>query len=147
MTKIQLGCGSNRLEGFKNYDSELDITKLPLPFQDNSVDFLFAEHLYEHVTPIQGLHLLDDIRRCLKPNGIIRLCIPVLERLSPEKGRDIIVNHGHKAAYSTQTIKDILRIAGFRDIKETPRSAIDSHWKVIGREKDDRQTARIEAVK
>ena len=39
------------------------------------------------------------------------------------------------------------QIAGFREIKESSRTAIDGHWKVIGKEKDDRETARIVAYK
>lgn len=149
MKFVQFGAGGNHLPGWINHDLEqdgVDIAK-PLPYGDNEVDVVFAEHVCEHVTTHQFLAFLDECKRILKPGCRIRLCMPVLERLDPSAGRDIILNHGHKAAYSTQTIKDFLRIAGFKGIVETKKRPTDGHWKVIGHEKDDRETARIEATK
>jgi len=147
--KIQLGCGGNRLEGFQNFDSELDFTKLPLPFSNSTVDFLFGEHTFEHITPQQFLLLLEDIRRVLRPGGIVRICMPVLDRLHGPQAKDIIMNHGHQAAYTTDLIKKFLQVAGFNpmNIRTTGRSPIDGHFKVIGQQKDDLETARIEAIK
>lgn len=101
----------------------------------------------EHVTHIEALHFLDECFRILEPGGQIRLCIPVLEDLSPAHARDIITNHGHMAAYSRQLIKDFLRTAGFINVRETQRKDIDSHHKEIGVLKDDLETARIEATR
>lgn len=144
--KLNLGCGGNILEGWENHDADLDITK-PLPYADGSVSFIFAEHVCEHVTTHEFLRFLDECRRVLKPRGKIRLCMPVLDRLSPDAGRDIILNHGHQAAYSALLIKNFLRVAGFTAPGETERKDIDGHWRVIGRDKDDLETARIEATK
>ncbi len=124
---------------------DVDITK-PLPYPDKCAEMVFAEHVCEHVHPHKFLAFLDECRRVLIPGGIIRLCMPVLERLPPEKARDIILNHGHEAAYSTQLIKDFLRTAGFITITHTLRNEIDGHAKVIGIELDDLETARIQAT-
>lgn len=146
MRNLNFGCGGNILPGWENHDADVDISK-PLPYENNSIDQVFAEHVAEHIHPHKFLGFLDECRRILKPGGRIRICMPVLERLDPEAARDIILNHGHEAAYSTQLIMDFLRAAGFSGIKQTQRKPIDGHFRVIGRSKDDLETARIEAIK
>jgi predicted SAM-dependent methyltransferase len=147
-TSVQFGCGGNILPGFENHDADLPIDRHPLPFESNSVDFIFAEHVFEHVPPAAGLGFLDECFRILKSGGRIRLCVPILESLSHEHARDLIVNHGHAAAYHNfAALKRFLKIAGFCEVQTTSRKEIDGHWKVIGRELDDRETCRIEAVK
>jgi predicted SAM-dependent methyltransferase len=149
LVKIQLGSGSNQLPDFKNYDMDLDFSKLPLPFADNSVDFIFGEHTFEHITPQQFFLLLEDIKRVLRPNGVVRICMPVLDRLKYDHARDIILNHGHQGAYTTDLIRRFLLIAGFQpvQIRITTRDPIDGHHRVIGIAKDDLETCRIEARK
>lgn len=147
MKKVQFCCGGNILPGWDNRDIDCDMTKLPLPYADGAVDLILMEHGLEHFTVAQALAILDEFRRILKPGGMIRICCPVLERLNPGAGRDIALNHGHLIIFSTQSLKDFIRIAGFANIRETARSHFDGHWKVIGKEKDDIETARIEANK
>jgi predicted SAM-dependent methyltransferase len=146
--KLNLGCGGNRLEGFENHDADVDISK-PLPWPDNSVDFILIEHCWEHIDSHAALRCLDECYRILKPGGVLRLCVPVLDRLERDHGRDIVFGHGHQAAYSTVLIFHLLRLAGFKpeNTQTTDRATIDGHWHVIGKEKDDLETARIEAVK
>jgi predicted SAM-dependent methyltransferase len=152
--KIQFCSGGNLLQGFLNTDlyapdplDRIDITK-PLPFANETVDFVFCEHGFEHVTAPDGLRFLDECFRILIPGGTIRLCVPVLDRLGYAQSRDIILNHGHLAAYQDwQSLKRFLKVAGFREVKTTPRKDTDGHWKVIGEEKDDLETCRLEAVK
>jgi predicted SAM-dependent methyltransferase len=143
---VNLGCGGNKLDGFNNYDSELDISK-PLPFADNSVEFILAEHVVEHIAAHDAVRFLQECRRVLSPGGVFRLCIPVINRLPSDHALDIVFGHGHQAAYSTDLVYHLFRIVGFKNVVETPRKPIDGHWRVIGIEKDDLETLRIEAVK
>lgn len=144
--KIQLGCGGNILEGWTNHDSDVDITK-PLPWEANTVDMILLEHVLEHVNTHHALLCLMECCRILKPSGRLRLCIPVLDRLDIEHGRDIVFGHGHQAAYTTGLVRHFLRLAGFRRIDSSFRKPCDGHWKIIGEEKDDVETARLEAIK
>lgn len=146
MKNINLGCGENRLDGWENHDSDVDITK-PLPWPENSVDFILAEHVFEHVSGPDALRFLYECHRILKPGGVLRLCVPVLDNLFLEAARDIVLNHGHLCAYNPGLLRSLLVLARFISARETERKECDGHWKIIGKEKDDAETCRIEATK
>lgn len=55
----------------------LDIGE-PLPFADGSVDWVYAEHLIEHVSLSAGIGWLAEVRRILAPGGVLRLTTPDL---------------------------------------------------------------------
>ncbi|MBD0690245.1 class I SAM-dependent methyltransferase [Streptomyces sp. CBMA123] len=59
--------------------TQLDIAR-PLPFADASVDWVYAEHLIEHVTLPVAVGWLREARRILRPGGVLRLTTPDLAR-------------------------------------------------------------------
>ncbi|MFE7588510.1 class I SAM-dependent methyltransferase [Kitasatospora sp. NPDC057512] len=59
--------------------TQLDISE-PLPFADASVDWVYAEHLIEHVTMPVAVGWLREARRVLRPGGVLRLTTPDLAR-------------------------------------------------------------------
>ncbi|GAA4252037.1 class I SAM-dependent methyltransferase [Dactylosporangium darangshiense] len=59
------------------YFAEMDITG-PLPVADATVDWVYAEHLVEHVTLRAGIAWLTEVRRILRPGGVVRLTTPDL---------------------------------------------------------------------
>jgi predicted SAM-dependent methyltransferase len=146
--KIQFGSGSNILEGWENHDSDLDITKLPLPFENDSVSEVMAEHLVEHISTPDFFRFLMECHRILKHDGTLLLCVPVLDGLDDVHARDIILGHGHLAAYTMFSLKKILDLTPFRQIyMPKTRPEICGHWKVIGEEKDDKETCRLLCIK
>jgi len=86
--KLQIGAQHNVLKGWLNTDlypmsSEvvfLDATK-PFPFEDGTFDYIFCEHLIEHLTYKDGQFMLRECYRILKPGGRIRIATPDLETL------------------------------------------------------------------
>lgn len=79
--RIQFGSSGNILDGWLNLqESNGDITK-PLPFRSDSVDFIFLEHVLEHVTPLQGFRFLKEAHRVLKKGGVIRVIVPGVTRI------------------------------------------------------------------
>lgn len=149
ITHLNLGCGTNKLPApWKNFDMEMDITK-PLPIADASVEKILIEHCLEHVSGPKAFRFLQEAYRVLKPGGVIRVCVPELQRLSKEAAIDIIVNHGHEVVYDFTVLSQMLNCAGFEkgNIVETERRPEDGHWTVIGMEKDDLETLRVEATK
>ena len=149
MVKVNLGCGSNILEGFDNRDSDVNITQR-LPYLDNSVDFILIEHCLEHVNCADGLKFLDEAYRILKKGGVLRVCVPVLYLIIPHNrnhARDLCLGHGHQNLYTQESLGQMLWCAGFEAWVATVRAECDGHWKVIGAEKDHMETLRIEATK
>lgn len=67
-----------RVDG-ERYFVELDISE-PLPFEEGSLDWVYAEHLIEHVTPPVARAWLTEVRRVLAPGGVLRLTTPDLAR-------------------------------------------------------------------
>lgn len=80
--KLHLGCGQNCFKGWVNIDIDSskadfnhDLT-MPLPYKDNSVDYIYNEHFIEHLTVHQGVNFLIECHRVLKPEGILRIATP-----------------------------------------------------------------------
>ena len=81
--KLQLGCGGNFLAGWLNTDLEplsptvlyLDAS-MPFEFPDNSFDYIFSEHMIEHMPYAAGVNMLKESFRILKPGGRIRITCP-----------------------------------------------------------------------
>lgn len=143
---VQFGSGNNKLEGWINTDlPEVDVTKC-LPYEDNSVDKILCEHCVEHVSGPDALRFMDECYRILKPKGVLRLCVPVLDRLTVQKARDIVLNHGHLTIWTTILLYRVMELAGFL-VAISERKPCDGHWTVIGKEQDDMETARLEGIK
>jgi predicted SAM-dependent methyltransferase len=65
-----------RVDG-AGYFVALDVCR-PLPFEDGCVDWVFAEHLIEHIPFASALAWLAEVRRILAPGGLLRLTTPDL---------------------------------------------------------------------
>jgi predicted SAM-dependent methyltransferase len=151
--KLHLGCGSNYLPSWTNTDYppkndsviQLDATQ-PFPFDDNTFDYVFSEHMIEHIPFEGGLSMIKESYRVLKPGGKIRLSTPDLKFLidlhqNPTKeinqkyiswavdlfwGNQIYIpgmvfnnfvrNWGHTFIYDTDTLSHSLTVAGFKNI-------------------------------
>lgn len=93
--KLQIGTGSNYLEGWLNTDIEpiskavayMDASKR-FPFDDDTFDYVFSEHNIEHLSFEDGQFMLREILRVLKPGGRVRIVHPDLARLLEIYGGD-----------------------------------------------------------
>jgi SAM-dependent methyltransferase len=163
--KLQLGAGGHPVEGWLNTDLHdygrptelvyLDVRK-PFPLPDASFDFVYSEHMLEHLTYDEGQRCLRECLRVLRPGGTIRIATPSLERiaglydagdlearyvrwavetLDPEVDAPlpgVVVNNffhswGHRFIYDPQTLRHALRQAGFVDIEERPVGELEHH--------------------
>jgi predicted SAM-dependent methyltransferase len=59
------------------YFMEMDISAR-LPVADDTVDWVYAEHLIEHVTMKVGIAWLTEVRRVMRPGGLLRVTTPDL---------------------------------------------------------------------
>jgi predicted SAM-dependent methyltransferase len=85
--KLHIGCGDNHLEGWLNTDiypkkgeAFLDATKA-FRFSSDTYDYIFSEHMIEHIPYQSCLNFLAECYRILKPGGTIRLATPDLKFL------------------------------------------------------------------
>jgi ubiquinone/menaquinone biosynthesis C-methylase UbiE len=141
MKKVQFGCGQNKLKGWENYDMDVDIRE-PLPFEDNSIDFIYAEHVIEHVEIEHAVNFFIECKRVLKDGGVARYIVPsIVEQFKhrDEKRfnkytkyfakkkwsnntplgvmKSILYGHGHKTAWTRELMEVVLTTVGFNDIK------------------------------
>jgi len=93
--KLHLACGPHTLPGWLNTDIEasettayLDLTER-FPLDNDTIDYVFTEHGIEHIPYAQGLGMLREAFRVLRPGGKIRVVTPDFEFLkalhNPEK--------------------------------------------------------------
>lgn len=83
--KLQIGAGFNGLDGWLNTDilprkqsyPYMDATKrFPLPSE--AFDYVFSEHIIEHISYDSGRAMLQECFRVLKPGGKVRISTPDL---------------------------------------------------------------------
>jgi predicted SAM-dependent methyltransferase len=169
MRKLNLGCGSNILAGWENHDADLDISK-PLPYEDNSIDMIFAEHVCEHLTTPDVVRFFMEALRILKPNGILRIAVPSVDQIYEMADdaylqwhgrsgfgngtrrraiRSILLDHGHLSAWNYPILHACFYAAGFeeKNIHKCNFSELEGHGKVIGDHNNEIETIIMEAVK
>ncbi len=85
MGKIKLNLGSRddykkgwiNLDKSKEFKADIysDIQK-KIPLKDNSVDFVLAKHILEHINPEKLEFVMDEIRRVVRPKGLVHIYVP-----------------------------------------------------------------------
>lgn len=130
MKLLNLGCNIFKIKGFINIDIDpdmspdlcMDLANIKEHFSDNSVNFILANHVFEHLTVSEGIKLLKDCYSILKSGGSIVITVPdytktpkndceleskiILGDVSSQYGR-------HKSLYSILQLQDIFQKAGF----------------------------------
>ncbi|MBL4604121.1 MAG: methyltransferase domain-containing protein [Flavobacteriaceae bacterium] len=82
--QLHLGSGINCPEDWINVDMIAGDMRLnlcwELPFQEDSLKFVYAAHTFEHLDyHTSARRLLKEIHRILKPGGVVRLAVPDME--------------------------------------------------------------------
>ena len=87
--KLQIGCGNNVLDEWLNTDlndKEDEVAYLDagvtFPFKSDCFDFIYSEHLFEHLNVDQQINMLEESFRILKTNAIMRIATPSLDFLN-----------------------------------------------------------------
>ena len=155
MIKINLGCGWRNfgkdwihIDGgnYPHLDSK-DI--INLPYEDNSIDLIYASHVIEYFDREEIPNILNKWKSKLKPGGTLRLAVPNFHTmaklyiedkislnnfLGPLYGKMKMDNSiiYHKTTYDYKELKDILDKCGFINInyydwRNTEHSNFDDH--------------------
>ena len=146
LSRLHLTCGNNILEGWVNVDYSnkrnvvvWDLTDIPLPVADCSINYIFLEHFIEHINVSDAEALLKDCCRVLTRGGVIRISTPNLRKLISEyelgstgEWLDVgwkpntpcqMINEGfrlwgHQYIYDIEELHEMLNRSGFNAIKE-----------------------------
>jgi SAM-dependent methyltransferase len=84
MIILDIGCGKKKIAGsigidfsiMSDADVFIDLNNQPLPFSDNSVDFIYSSHTLEHLTKDGFLFLMRETYRVLKPFCQFNILVP-----------------------------------------------------------------------
>lgn len=151
MNKLHVGCGTLYKEGWINVDNNsdgnikhLDVNadlSMGLPFDSNTIDFIYHEHFIEHLSFDEGLVFLKECYRVLKPSGVMRLACPDLKKIieaysdNTWREQDWVSTYGcqwitsrchminvcfslwgHKFIYDEEELRTRLSLSGFNQI-------------------------------
>jgi len=104
-----------------------------IPFRKGTVDIIFASHFIEHLPKNAADKFLKNCYEILKTGGILRLVIPDIDILvktylkqvsenpiaaSEELNARFFEGSQHKWMYNLQSLKEILKNVGFKNIKK-----------------------------
>jgi len=141
MIKINMGCG------WRDFGSDWDHVDggdyphldshsiLELPYEDNTVDLIYASHVLEYFDRKEGTTVLNEWHRVLKPGGRLRVAVPdfqsmvelylnkgmlLEEFLGPLYGKMEMgcKNIYHKTTYDFNSLQSQLKLIGFKEIKK-----------------------------
>ena len=94
VARLNLGCGKNPRLGYINVDISdqvnadivADLNVLPWPWDDNSIDEIFTQDCFEHLSPIGRVNgqaniiaVMGEVFRILKPGGKVEIIVPSTE--------------------------------------------------------------------
>lgn len=120
MKKINLGSGKKKIKDFinvdlKNSDVDWDLNKTPWPFKKDSVEFVNAEHVLEHLKEPEKF--FEEIWRILRKNGKARILVPHY------KFKGSYSHIGHRGFYHEDAI-DLMT-------KDSTDNSIKNNFKLI----------------
>jgi len=142
--KLNLGCGSKKLEGWVNIDSVAQFApdllhdiSLPFQYADDSIDEILAEGILEHFDKYLRFIIFYEWVRMLKIGGIITIGVPNFHKILRRYFKhsfdvfldnvfgetmyesEVYLSHfgTHKWGYSENTLKEFVRKFGIEPIK------------------------------
>lgn len=141
MIKLNIGCGKRNfgedwihIDG-SNYGHIDSHNIVDLPYEENTIDIIYASHVLEYFDREECNKVLEKWKKCLKPNGILRLAVPnfsiytklynegviTLDQcLGPLYGKWKMTEKEtiyHKTTYDYNSLKKVLEDIGFKHIK------------------------------
>ena len=180
MIKLNLGCGN------RNFGEDwihIDGSEYPhiyshdivnLPFENNSVDIIYASHVFEYFDREEAIDILNKWKKYLKEGGILRLAVPNFNSyaklysenkisldqcVGPLYGKwkmtdkEIIY---HKTTYDYVSLKKLLEMTGFKNIqlwdwKQVEHGNIDDYSQAyiphMNKDNGELVSLNIEAIK
>lgn len=128
MTKVDLGCGMRKREGFAGIDIRdypgvdyvLNIGKNRLPFASDSVSEIVSDNTFEHLYPEELFFAMEECFRVLKPSGFMTVAVPKAGTTA------YFINPDHKIQFTQDTFGFFQVPAGGKD----PNGYLKGFWHI-----------------
>ncbi len=121
--RLNLGAANTVFPGWQATDIDtlnlLSLEDWSFYSPPGGVDALMSEHVWEHLTPDQGLTAASLCREFLKPGGNFRIAVPDGFNPNPAYREHVRVGGSgpgaddHKVLYTHVSLTEMLRAAGF----------------------------------
>ncbi len=175
--RLNWGCGHSGAPGWINSDVKsgegIDIRcdiLSGLPLESDSMDYVVSIHALPMIPYPNLVSVLNELRRVLKPDGVLRLGLPDIEKgmkaymendreyfLIPDddvksRGGKFIVQmiwYGYtRTLFTFDFIEELLAKAGFRSITECRHKETRSPYpEIVDLDNRERESLFVEAVK
>jgi predicted SAM-dependent methyltransferase len=175
--RLNWGCGGHTLPGWIKSDQKdgdgIDLTcdiARGLPLETGSMDYVVSIHALPEVPYDRIVPVLAELRRVLKPGGILRLCLPDLlkgikayERgdrdyfLVPDDdakslGAKLVTQllwYGYsRTLFTSEFIEEMLRKAGFARVEHCAyRQTSGPHAQIVDLDNREPESLYVEAYK
>ncbi len=170
MTRLNLGCGHNKMDGYINIDVEPkvnpdlvhDFTAAPLPFEDESVDEIVMFHTIEHIQKRLHVLILSEMWRVMKPDAPVMISFPeftkCVDNWKRNKGgqkifweatifgRQLFPSDYHVCIMDSHDLIVMMKDMGFKDVIARSEP-IETHNSFIVATKGTRLKTHDEAIK
>jgi len=93
-----------------------------LPFADESFDFIYSEHFFEHLFLDEAASLFRECMRIMRPGAVIRTCVPDPDLRTymkpepigfPDPKMPFTDPTKHKTRWTVYSLSTILQLCGF----------------------------------
>lgn len=142
--RLHWGCGAATARGWINSDlrphAGVDMVGdilVGLPIDDDSIDYISSQHALPELGIYEQAPALRELRRVLKPGGVLRLCLPDLDRAiaAYQSGRadyfhiwdwdsiggnfitHVLWHNCTRTPFTYPFAEELLRKAGFDDVR------------------------------
>jgi len=177
LRRLNWGSGTEPPEGWINCDIKqapgIDIScdiRDGLPLEDDSIDYAVSIHAFPELPYPDVEPAMAELRRALKPNGVLRLSLPDMEKamhaysegnadyfLIPDDdarsiGGKLIVQltwYGYsKSMYTFDFTEELLYRAGFRRVVRCRyRETVSEHPGIVALDNRERESFFVDAFK
>ena len=140
---VNLGCGSKPFKNFINIDNlftenveytNSDVSDLQM-FQNETIDYLYASHVLEHIERVKTFSTLLEWNRVLKFGGMLRISVPdwdasvsyynkthdlenLLNWIYGGRENEQLNEFSHKRIFNFDNLRSLLYEAGFKRIEK-----------------------------
>ena len=175
--RLNWGCGHHPAPGWINSDIKegpgIDIScdiRNGIPLAPDSIDYIVSVHALPEIPYPEQIPVLQELRRVLKPNGVLRLCLPDLDKgiqaylrndrdyfLIPDEdaksiGGKLIVQliwYGYcRTLFTYDFIEELLLKAGFSSISQCRYQETNSPYvDIVELDNRERESLFVEGIK